>query len=348
MIKSVFVKVSFLGALFTLSLSSCSHQETDKATKVVTVKVQEITHNNSEHAEEYIGMVESENAIDVSFAVLGNIQEMFFGEGQQVSKGQLMARLDATSAKNSHEMAMATLRQAEDAYQRMSAMYQNKSIPEMQYIDVKTKLEQAKATEAIAKKNLNDCNLYAPQSGVVGRRYLEAGSNIMPGNPVYNIMDVSSVKIRVAIPEGEISDIAIGQDTEVRITALGNQAFRGKIVEKGVSANPVSHTYDIKIKLQNQNGKIMPGMVCRAYLDNVGSGHAHIVVPLKSVQVDHAGKRFVWLKDKESNAVYREVKLGKLSGNGVVITEGLHIGDVLITEGYQNISEGTRISVYNK
>lgn len=347
MSKSFFVKVNFLGMLFCpLLFFSCSHQETEKTTQAASVKVQEITHDHTNYVDEYIGVAESENTVDVSFLVTGNIERMFASEGQRVAKGQLLANLNTTSLKNAHGLSLAALKQAEDAYQRLSAMYQNKSIPDMQYIDAKTKLEQAKATEAIAKKNLSDCNLYAPQSGVIGERYVEQGSNIMPASPVYNIMDVSSVKIRVAIPEREISNISIGQDTEVKINALGNRGFHGKIIEKGVAANPISHTYDIKIKLQNPDGKIMPGMVCRAYLSGTDSGNESIIVPLKSVQVDHSGKRFVWLKDQESKASYKEVTLGKLSGNGVVITEGLRVGDELITEGYQNISTGTLVSVY--
>lgn len=345
--KLAFFSVRLFSILFFTSIFfSCSNKKEEKTIdRVVPVKIQKIAYDNTNHFEEYIGVVESENAVDVSFPVMGNIEQLLLSEGQKIAKGQLLARLNTASLKNAYELSLATLNQAEDAYQRLSTMYQSKSIPEIQYIDAKTKLEQAKATEAIARKNLEDGNLYAPQSGVIGKRYVEPGTNIMPGTPIYNIMDINHVKVRVAIPEREISNIRTGNDCEVKITALSNEVFRGKIVEKGVAANPVSHTYDIKVKLQNPDGKIMPGMVCRAYLANTASGSESIVVPLKSVQVDHSGKRFVWLRDKESKAIYREVTVGKLSGNGVIITEGLDVGDELVTVGYQNISTGTLVAV---
>lgn len=96
----------------------------------------------------------------------------------------------------------------------------------------------------------------------------------------------------------------------------------------------------------------MPGMVCKAYLSNdrtsTGNKFSDIVVPLKSVQLDASGKHFVWLKDSQDKAVYKEVVLGKLIGNGVTIVGGLKDGDELITEGYQNISPGSVVEVTNK
>ncbi|WP_066435441.1 efflux RND transporter periplasmic adaptor subunit [Chryseobacterium sp. CCH4-E10] len=345
--KSLFPQVNHMGILCCLLiLFSCSSKEKRSGSKTEQVDVQQIHSDSNVYLQEYIGTVESENAVDVSFLVVGTIEQLYGSEGQKVSKGQLLGRLNNASLKSAHELTIATLRQAQDAYQRMSAMYENKSLPEIQYIDVKTKLEQAKAGEAIARKNLHDGNLYAPQSGVIGKRYLEPGTTVMLGTPVFNIMDIGSIKVKTPIPEGEISNIRIGDRCMVKISALGNQAFQGQVIEKGVAANQISHTYDIKIKISNAAGRIMPGMVCRIYLrhtDNPDS--ASIIVPIKAVQVDYSGKRFVWLKDKQNEAVYREVTLGSLVENGVQITRGLKDGDELITTGYQNISNGTLVTV---
>ncbi|WP_028298859.1 efflux RND transporter periplasmic adaptor subunit [Olivibacter sitiensis] len=332
----------------TLSLVSCGSEEEKTEAKTVAVQIQTIAYDARAHQQEYIGTVESENTLDVSFLTMGNVERMYAHEGQKVSKGQLLASLNMISLKSAHELALVTLRQAEDAYKRMSTMYENKSLPEIQYIDYKTKLEQARAAESIARKNLQDGQLYAPQSGVIGRRYVESGASVMPGTPVYQIMDINSVKIKVPVPENEVSSIRIGSVCNVSISALGNQTFSGKIIEKGVAANPISHTYDIKVQIANPSGQIMPGMVCKAYLNNtLSSDEGSIIIPLKAIQIDHSGKRFVWLKGKDNKAVYKEVTLGKLEGNGVIIENGLREGDELITEGYQNISEGVLLTAKN-
>lgn len=341
-----------LYALLLIGVVSCSANKEDKREEQkVLVKVQEISLEDNSYKQEYIGSVEGENAVDISFLVAGNIEQVYFKEGQSVQKGQLLARLNTTSLQSMYDAARATLNQAQDAYNRQTILHENNSLPEIKYIEVKTVLEQAQSSERIARKNLSDCNLYAPFSGVVAKRYSDAGANVLPGTPVYNIVTINTVKIKIAIPEKEISDINLGQLCSIKISALGDRLFQGKIVEKGISAHPISHTYDIKVQVVNKDYHIMPGMVCKAYLstsESTENSSNLIIVPLKSVQIDASGKHFVWLKDTQDKAIYREVVLGKLISNGVVVEQGLQKGDVLITEGYQNISPNSTIIVSGK
>ncbi|MFD2962335.1 MULTISPECIES: efflux RND transporter periplasmic adaptor subunit [Olivibacter] len=339
-----------IGVLFAIGiLASCKQKTENTEASSIPVKTLHISQNKLSAQQEYIGTVESENTVDVSFLVLGTVERMFVTEGQKVSKGQILASLNKSSLQSAYNMTAASLKQAEDAHKRMTAMYQSGSLPEIKYIEIQTQLEQAKANEAIARKNLGDGTVHAPQSGVISRRYVEPGASVMPGTPIYQIMDIGTVKVKVAIPENEISLINTGSACEIKIAALNNETFQGTVIEKGVSANPISHTYDIKIKINNASGKIMPGMVGKAYLINSSvNDESTILVPVKAVQVDHTGKRFVWLKNKEGKALYKEVTLGRLHGNGVVIESGLQEGDELITEGYQNIGNGTSVIVKNE
>lgn len=343
--SNLFLSKSVLFFLI-LGMASCSSKKTEESNvKSVPVKIQEIKYSDNIYQQEYIGTVEGENAVDISFQVNGNIEQMYVQEGQSVRKGQLLARLNTSSIESIHNAAKATLNQAQDAYDRLSILYKNNSLPEIKYIEVKTQLDQAQANEQITRKNLQDCNLYAPISGVVSRRYQEAGANVAPGSPIYNLVTINSVKIKIAIPENEISRIKIGETCRIKISALNDSEFEGKIIEKGVSANPVSHTYDIKVQVNNTNSQIIPGMVCKAYLINSSdvSAQKNIIVPLKAVQVDFYGKHFVWIKDEQNKAIYREITQGKLIDNGVVIEKGLQPGDNLIIEGYQNISPGVAV-----
>lgn len=349
--KKLVLKQCLYGLLLMGVLSCSSHREDNKEERRIPVKIQEITSESSSYKQEYIGSVEGENAVDISFQTGGNIEQVYFQEGQSVQKGQLLARLNKTSLQSMYDAAKATLNQAQDAYNRLTILHENNSLPEIKYIEVKTALEQAQSSERIARKSLSDCSLYAPFSGVIAKRYSDAGANVLPGTPVYNIVTINTVKIKIAIPEREVSAIKPGQMCSVKISALNDQVFEGKVVEKGISAHPVSHTYDIKVQIVNKDLRLMPGMVCKAYIDDRNMSENVddlIIVPLKAVQLDASGKHFVWLKNAEDKALYKEVVLGKLIGNGVVITQGLGKGDILITEGYQNISPNTTVLVSEK
>lgn len=333
---------------FIIGIVSCSSPKDEKAyTKIIPVKIQEIKYSDDVYQQEYVGIVEGENAVDISFQVNGNIEQVYAQEGQSVRKGELLAKLNTNSMGSMYNAAKATLNQAQDAYDRLTILYNSNSLPEIKYIETKTVLEQAQAGERIAYKNLQDCNLYAPFSGVISRRYQESGANVMLGVPIYNLVTINSVKVKIAIPENEISSIKVGQSCMIKISALDDASFEGKIIEKGISANPVSHTYDIKVQVNNSNLRIMPGMVCKAYLINSGISDEkkNIIVPLKAIQVDYSGKRFVWIKDDENKAVYKEVVPGKLIGNSIVIEQGINEGDNLIVEGYQNISPGITVEI---
>ena len=95
--------------------------------------------------------------------------------GQHVSAGQLIATLDPTSMQNSHKVAHATLEQAEDASRRMKELHDKGSLPDMKWVEVQSKLEQARSMEQIARRNLDDCRLRAPFSGIIAEKSMETG-----------------------------------------------------------------------------------------------------------------------------------------------------------------------------
>lgn len=330
--------------LSILGIISCTHisSKENVDTKTVAVKTLQISNIEEEHQREYIGTVESDNSADLSFQVNGNIERIYVQEGQSVHKGQLLAKLNVTTFESQHKVAKAGFDRAQDAYNRLSKLYENNSLPEVKYVEAKSNFEQAEASMRIAKKNLDDCSLYAPFQGVIGKKVQEEGVNVMPGTPVFNLMSISTVKVKIAIPENEISSVFVGEECVVKISALGNQSYEGKVIEKGVVAHPVSHTYDIKVQLNNPQKEIMPGMVCKSYLLNKNKPGT-IIVPLKAVQVDSSGKHFVWLVENNGKASYNPVSIGELVGNGIAIEKGLKEGDQLVVEGYQNLSPGTSV-----
>lgn len=329
-------------------ICSCSEKEKDENVyRMNKVAVIQIQNNSIESKSEYIGTVQSSSTVDASFLTTGTVEKMNFAEGQSVTKGQLLATLNTTTLKSAHEAAVSTFTQAKDAYNRMNEMYKSQSLPEIKLIDVKTKLEQARSAEIMTKKSLEDSYLYAPESGVISQKNYENGMNVILGAPVYTIMNISNVDINVPIPEGEISDFKRGQFCDIKVTALGNKSFRGQIIEKGVSANPLSHTYAIKIRIANDDRALIPGMVVKAYFDSgsVSNGDNKISIPLKYVLLDYPDKRFVWIADKNDRTVRKWVTLGNLFGNNVEILSGLKPGDRIITDGYQNISSGSKVKI---
>ena len=144
----------------------------------------------------------------------------------------------------------------------MKQLYDKKSLPEMQMVEVETRLQQARSMYELSKKNMNDCALHAPFAGVVGRRTAEVGENASPGVPVLTLLEISRVKVRISVPENEIARLDAGTSAVITVSALGGKSFEGRGVEKSSAADAVTHTYDARITLPNPRGELLPGMVC--------------------------------------------------------------------------------------
>ena len=149
----------------------------------------------------------------LSFPVAGTVARTFADEGRRVGKGLLLAELDPTSARRTFEAAEAALNQAKDACARLKQLYDAESLPEIKWVEAQTRLRQAEAAFGIAKKNLEDCSLYAPFSGVVGQRRISAGETALPGVPVLTLLEVGRVKVRFSVPEQEIA--RLGADSRI-------------------------------------------------------------------------------------------------------------------------------------
>lgn len=289
----------------------------------------------------YVGEVEAYTSTSVSFTGLGTVLRVYVEEGQAVSQGQKLAELDATQARNNLAAATAMLDQAEDAYARMKVLHDAAALSDMDWVNVQSTLHQAEAQMAQAQKAVNDCDLYAPRAGVIGKNPMKSGVTALPAEPVCNILDISRVKIRVSIPEKEIGAVASSTPSVVTIASLGGRKYAGERIEKGVEADASTRTYSIKITVSNDDRQLLPGMVAEVTLATNTADTAAITVPVRCVQ-SAGGRQFVWTAVK-GKAHRTDVTLGRVTGDRIAILSGLAEGDKVIVSGYQKVSEEREI-----
>lgn len=334
LILSIFISISF---------NSCKKILNKTETSPIPVQIQEVRYSEELPHQNYVGTIKESYTSSLSFAIPGNVIRVNVSEGEYVNKGQLIAEIDNHSYQESYQAALASLQQAQDSYIRMKQLHDKGSISEVQWVEMETKLKQAESAEHIAKKNLNDCKLYAPFSGMIGERKINIGMNVMPSMEAFTLLDMSNVIVKIPIPENAISSIRIGQHAMIQITALNNLTLTGKIDRKGVVANPMSHSYEVSVPLNNPKKQLIPGMVCKVQLllsDTIPA----IILPNTTVKLHHTGEQFVWIA-KDGKAERRIVNTGGLASNGIIITSGLSIGDKVIVKGDQKVSEKTLITI---
>lgn len=291
----------------------------------------------------YTGIVEEAVASQLSFQVPGKIESINVQENQMVKKGQILAILNKRILQDSYNASKAVLTQAEDAYNRMKQLYENNSLPEIKWIEARTSLIQATAMESIAKENLQNGILKAPYEGVITNQMAEEGMNVAAGMPIFRISKADSLKIKISVPENEIAKTYITQDCEVKIPVLcNNKSFPGKVTQKGIIANPLSHTYEIKLVPDKKIEGLLPGMICQVDVIE-DSIRPQVIIPATAIQVD-GSSTFVWSINNDV-ATRVNVKVGMLHKNGVNIEHGLIDGDIIISNGYQKVSNGMKVQM---
>jgi RND family efflux transporter MFP subunit len=333
----------------TFLVTSCNqdHNTTKLTaeTKITSVKVDTICEQSDENVHFYIGTIEESISVPLSFLVSGMATEVLVDEGQKVRKDQLIAVLDSESYQNMYQVALAKAKQAEDAYSRLESMYKKGSLPEIKFVEIETGLEQANSLALISEKNLKDCKLYSPDDGIIGRRMIEPGMSVIPGKPVFQLVNIDKVDVRIPVPENEIAGINEGQKALIKVSALGDQQFEGEVTEVGVMSNPLSHTYIVKVVLNNADKILKPGMVCKVNISNP-SLEERIVVPLSAVQVGKNDSKYIFIANPRSNRIIKKyVELGPIISNGVVVNSGLSVGDMIVVEGYQKINENSTVKI---
>ncbi len=329
-------------AMIAVGFTACDEKK-EKKQEVLKVVTETVSKSSSAAVSTYVGQIEEQSATSLSFTGSGAIKQLLVTEGQHVSKGQLVAVLDEVQAHNALATAEASLTQAQDGYNRLKQVHESGSLAEQKWVEIQSQLQQALTMRDMARKSLADCRLVSPVSGVVGKITLRAGETALPSMPVCNILNIDNVKVKVAIPEHEIAAITATTPSTIKVAATGGEMMRGGHIEKGVSADALTRTYDIKITLPNAGHKLLPGMVASVELQNGVNegGMAQITLPVTAVQ-GYDGKNFVWVVNN-GKAQRKEVTVGKLTGNRIVIASGLLEGEDVIVEGYQKVSEGSSV-----
>ena len=308
----------------------------------VTVRVMEIRETAGTGLYSYVGTAKASKSAYVSCPYPGRLAKLNVSEGGRVKAGQVMAEIESQSVKSNYDMAMATLKQAEDGYERVRKVHSSGSVPDVKMVEAETQLAKARSAAEMAAGAMEDCKIKAPYDAVVSDVFADPGMELGMLDRIARIVDISSVEIRFSVPENEIGRIRPGMQVTADIPALDAAGVSGKVVSKGVEASPLSHTYECTAVLDRSLPELKPGMVCKVFMDKPEAA-AGFVIPASSVRTDVSG-RYVWTVDNGTVA-RTSVVISGFSGSGVVVSSGLSAGNLIITEGMQKVCTGMEVMI---
>jgi len=364
----IFPIMAYLAVLLVLLVTSCGKKEEQKVTREVIRPVKIMTVMSSEEAfkRKFPGRVRASKRVDLAFQVGGPLIELPIDEGQNVKKGQLLARIDPrdfqTNLRNAEGglgKAQAALQLAQKEYERVVRIRKkDPGAVSQAMVDRRAEavnkaqadIKSLKAAVDAAKDQLSYTYLRAPFSGVISRRYVDNYQEVRAKQPIMSLDDISSLEILVDVPEIVMASVRKGGSAGAvaEFAAAPGRQFPLTIKEYTTRADPRTQTYQVTFQMPRPKGiNILPGMTATV----LGSppvekkGGDRFVVPALAVFADEAGVSHVWVVDKETMKVQkRKVKTGELTGtDSIQILEGLESGERIAVTGVAQLREGMQV-----
>ena len=321
-------------------LFGCGTRESKKQTvKPVGVRTVTLEENAGVGTRTYLGEVEAVTGISIHHPLGGKLVALHVRNGQKVSQGQALADLEDTQSRSMHDAAVATLKQAEDGYNRLLQVHEGGGLSDVKWIEMQTNLEKARQQEIATRKSLDDCHLTAPLDGVITDVDVHEGQQLFPGQTICTVLSLKALQAVFSVPESDVSSFAIGDTVSLILNALPDQSFRGVVSEKSLSAGMVAHTYQLKANILSPSKEMLPGMITK--VQTTKSFASGLVVPSACVQTTPDGP-VVWVV-REGTAHRQQIGLLQFVRDGVLVGEGLHAGDRVVTAGYQKLFNGAQV-----
>lgn len=298
------------------------------------------------------GTIIAAQQAQIASRLTGFIREINVQEGQNVVAGQRLFTVDpadiqgqVTQARSGLAQAEATFADARNDYQRFGALYKEEAIPKQQWDKVRLQhdiarqqVTAARAGLAAANAQMRYATLTAPFSGVITQKMANAGDLATPGRPILILENQSSLQVQANVSSEVFARLKQGENVLMQVNGA-DQSIPGKIARLVPTADPITHTYLVKIDLP-ANTQLRSGMyVLVSFVTGEREG---LRVPLSAV-LDRAGIPGVFVVDMQDIAHYRMVRVGDRREGQAEIQSGLTAGERIVVSPPPQLQSGDKV-----
>lgn len=310
----------------------------------INVTVIAVEPQNFKHFVEAQGLVTSKNIVQVTPQMGGAITGIFITEGQAVKKGQLVATIDNSVMKESLVEIKTQLELASTVFNKQKALWDQQIGTEIQYLQAKANKESLEKRINTMDTQLGMSKVYAPISGTVEKLIQKSGEMGMPGVPMAQIVNVGDLKVVAKIGDTYVGSVKKGDAITVKFPDI-NKEFTSRISLVNALIDPASRTFGIEANIPNLGGTLKPNQVAIININDLSKGNS-LIVSQNVVQKTEGGD-LVYVAVTEGGkkmAKAKKIKTGISYNGNVEILEGLTAGEMVITQGYQDLVDGSLIN----
>ena len=288
--------------------------------------------------------LEAEAVAQVVAKTGGVILRILVEEGDQVTRGTLMAQLENDRQRLNLAQASANLRKVQNDMKRQTELFNRKLIGSGVFEQLKFDLETQKASYDIAVLELSYTEIRAPISGTLSQRLVKLGNQINIGQPLFRIDDFDPLEARVAVPERDMQAIKAGQSVQMLVDAMPGKVFIGAVGRVSPVVDPKTGTFDVIAQFKDPSQTLRSGMFGRVNI--VTATHENTLVVPRVALLTEDGTSAVYVV-AGGRVARKSVQVGFTGDGRSEILEGLKAGDQVITLGQNAVREGSLVEVVN-
>lgn len=302
------------------------------------------------------GSVEALKTSTLAASVPGLVVDFPAKEGMRIERGQVLARVRSTTLELMIQSQKAALKEAEARWKlaesnlkRAKDLYDAGVVSKQQYDDAQSEFnawvgrtDSLKADIARLEDDLERCTIRAPFDAVVVRELTEVGEWVIIGGPVVEVLLIEQVEIRVEVPERYFSSLQAGAAATVTFESLPDLTAPGRVIAIIPRADPQARTFPVKVRVNNESGRIGAGMLAQVAFA-AGETYRATIVP-KDAVISRGAQKMVYRVNGDSKVEEVGVETGAGAGVWIEVRGPLRAGDKVVTRGNERIGPGQTVA----
>ena len=343
-----------------LTLMACSEPEQQvKEEPIRPVKLFNIGHDSQTNVRSFPAEVVANQGSYLAFRVNGELVEFPVLAGEEVEKGQLLAKLDPEDFQLQYDDRKARYELAKSQLSRIEQLYEKKIASQSEYDEALANMQVAESAFKIAETNLEYSELRAPFAGTVAKVFVKNFENIQAKQNILRLETRDLMDVEIQVPEKIIARIKKGSDYHPTVVFDGftNKEYSLDLKEWDTQADPTTLTYKVVFSLPvPKDFNLLAGMTGRVFIDLskvTSSQVAYTILPIESVfseaKESVSDNAYVWIYNPETGVVNKQaVKVGQVHRDGIEVLSGVKEGQIVVSAGVHSLDEGMKVRPWNK
>ncbi|WP_248724315.1 efflux RND transporter periplasmic adaptor subunit [Seonamhaeicola sp. ML3] len=323
-------------------------KELDPQQKIPLVTTFKTNEEVFTHFVELQGNVTTKQNVVINAEFGGVLTQVYVKEGQRVSKGQLLAKIDDGGLSQQLTQIEIQRDLAKTTFERQERLWNQKIGSELQYLQAKASYEAKLQAAKQLKQQIAKTKVTAPFTGTIDDIISDPGTVVAPGqSPIFRIVNLKDMYIETDVPESYISSITKGKEVIVDFPILGKE-IDTKIRQAGNFINPANRTFKIQVPIDNTTGLIKPNLTAKLKINDYTSEKA-ILIPLSIISENAKGEQYVYTIIDKANSKGKVKRViitpGKTQGDDIEILSGLTSNMEVINDGARTVKDGQEVKV---